>query len=94
MSSPFHRFLHKLKKQYDGFPTLHVDIHGKINRKADRNIDIGIAPMMALWKDQKLAENVKKYFCDRMQKAVATCKKKYSGFKLTIDRDPYLSGYW
>ena len=92
--SPFHLFLHKLKHLYSHFPTLHIDIHGKINRKDDRNIDIGFAPMIALWKDQKQAQLVKDDFCKRMQQAVSSCKKTFSGFPITIDKNPYLSGYW
>ncbi|EFC39660.1 predicted protein [Naegleria gruberi] len=94
MSSPFHLFLLKMKNQYSGFPTLHVDLHGKANAKNDRNLDIGTKPMEVLWKDLKGFQHFKKDLCDNIQLAVSTCNRTYSGMKLTIDSEPHLHGYW
>ena len=41
------RFVHRFRNQ--GLPSMHVDIHGKKNRKKEsiHHIDLGIAPLEA-----------------------------------------------
>lgn len=43
--SPFHQSLHHWALKSQGRPLLHVDIHGKLDRQNDCNIDVGIRSM-------------------------------------------------
>ncbi len=43
--SPFHRVLHAWALQNEGIPLLHVDIHGKMDRKDSYELDLGVQPL-------------------------------------------------
>lgn len=44
-SSAFHCALHRFVSTFPDQPLLHVDLHGKVDRKDNLEIDLGIAPM-------------------------------------------------
>ncbi|KAL9655196.1 hypothetical protein ABK040_008971 [Willaertia magna] len=97
MESPWHLALLKFKKQLweeQSIPIFHIDIHGKKNRKDERDIDVGMAPMSSLWDNSNQAILLHKVFCDNLEKEMSFIKKKFSGFKIGIKREPYLNGYW
>ncbi|KAG2374735.1 hypothetical protein C9374_010479 [Naegleria lovaniensis] len=91
--SPFHLFLHKFKNLYKGIPMLHVDIHGKVNRRDNRNIDVGFAPMMEYWSNSIHAKLLKDDFCKRLTNAVALCTRSINGFKIGIEKEPQQNGW-
>jgi hypothetical protein len=39
--SPWHNILKEFRSKYNQLPLFHVDIHGKLNRKKDRLLDVG-----------------------------------------------------
>lgn len=43
--NPFHRSLHYWALKNQGKPILHVDIHGKMNRKNNCEIDVGMVSL-------------------------------------------------
>ena len=45
--SPFHRVLHAWSAANIGTPLMHIDIHGKMDRKDNYELDLGI---QCLWK--------------------------------------------
>ncbi|KAF0984302.1 hypothetical protein FDP41_007479 [Naegleria fowleri] len=90
--SPFHLFLHKFKKLYNGIPMLHVDIHGKVNRRDNRNIDVGFAPMMEFWSNSIHAKILKDDFCKRLTNAVSLCTRSVGGFKVGVEKEPSQNG--
>lgn len=47
--SPFHRMLHAWILANPGQPLLHVDIHGKMDRKDSYELDLGVACMYKHW---------------------------------------------
>ncbi len=58
-NSDFHCALHHFARKFKRKPLLHIDIHGKVNRKGNRNIDMGIKPMVKRWDDQTLVKSMK-----------------------------------
>ena len=40
--SPFHRMLHAWALKHPGIPLLHIDIHGKMDRKDSYELDLGV----------------------------------------------------
>jgi len=47
--SPFHRMLHAWILNNPGVPLLHVDIHGKMDRKDSYELDLGVSCMYKHW---------------------------------------------
>ena len=63
--SDFHIGLRKwLSSLQDSDVPFHIDIHGKINRKTDRNIDVGIESMYAVWPHEDPAQEFPKVLDD------------------------------
>lgn len=42
---PFHQGLHQFIKSNPGKPLLHIDIHGKADRKTEADIELGFMPL-------------------------------------------------
>lgn len=57
-TSQFHLCLHAWALRNEGLPILHVDVHGKLNRKDDCEVDVGRESLNHHWKEDPL----KKYF--------------------------------
>jgi len=47
--SPFHNCLHNWASKGLGKPLMHVDIHGKMDRQHNCEIEVGIMSMEAHW---------------------------------------------
>lgn len=47
--SQFHQSLHKWALKNENIPILHVDIHGKLNRENNCEVDVGIRSMEVHW---------------------------------------------
>lgn len=47
--SPFHQSLHFWALKHQKAPILHVDVHGKLNRENNCEVDVGIRSMEAHW---------------------------------------------
>jgi hypothetical protein len=60
--SPFHHCLHNWATKGLGKPLLHVDIHGKMDRKNDCEIDVGIMAMEVHWYGDALIQKIKQFF--------------------------------
>jgi hypothetical protein len=54
--------LHAWALKHEKVPILHVDIHGKLNRKNDCEIDVGIRAMEVHWENDPLLLTFKQYF--------------------------------
>ncbi len=48
-SSPWHQALLGWQHLHSGQPLLHIDVHGKVDRKTELNLDVGIEPMNQHW---------------------------------------------
>ena len=47
--SPFHQVLHRFQMENTDKPLLHVDIHGKMDRSKDYELDLGVACLLKHW---------------------------------------------
>lgn len=96
---------HFIKKN---IPMLHVDIHGKVDRRSDLDIDIGIKPMEVLWKTlgnpgtSLLSTQLKNSLMKRLSAVVKNHKSKSTAptaapdpeLEWGVEPDPALHGYW
>ncbi len=93
--SPFHQSLHALQMKNKDLPLMHVDIHGKVNRKTNFDLDLGIECLIVKWEqiDPEFCVNFNKVLTENFNKAL-TLAKPYKGFKPVCNNEPYLNGYW
>lgn len=103
--SPWHSCLHAWKSLHgfgssEACPRLfHVDIHGKNDRKADMDIDVGL---QALEEEGCLTEEavqtLRTVLVTELRRAfkgrIAVSSKVKKPFPITIEADPILNGYW
>jgi hypothetical protein len=66
--SPFHQSLHFWALKHSKVPILHVDVHGKLNRKNNCEVDVGIRSMEVHWENDPLINSFKPYFEGKMSK--------------------------
>ncbi|KAH3732706.1 hypothetical protein Pelo_16463 [Pelomyxa schiedti] len=108
--SPWHLALLEFRRTWVqlGVPMLHVDIHGKVDRRSDLDIDIGIKPIQVLWQNNSGPHNSD--FCRRMKMslyrgltgAVKGIKGKSQAptaaadplLSWGVEMEPALDGYW
>ena len=95
--SDWHQTLIKWKDTFagTGIPLLHIDIHGKVDRKDNLAIDVGCGAMEELWKDRKKEVTLlKKTICDEIQKSLEGRRTYgYKQLKMVVERDPELRGW-
>jgi len=50
-TSPFHQAIHRFIEEHKDskVPLLHIDIHGKMDRRSDLNMDIGTTALRNYW---------------------------------------------
>ncbi len=89
--SPFHQSLHHWVLKSQGRPLLHVDIHGKLDRQNDCNIDVGIRSMEAHWDNDPLIQKIHIFF---KQNNPLFSEYKFGKFDLCFETNPCLHGYW
>ena len=73
-------------------PILHVDVHGKLNRNKNCEVDVGIRAMEVHWEDDPLLKYFKPFFEGKMSSIFAGLK--FRDFDCVFNTDPYLHGYW
>eukprot|EP01043_Picozoa_sp_COSAG02_P011196 COSAG02_NODE_408_length_22892_cov_35.212785_22_plen_703_part_00 len=99
--SPFHRGLLRFKQRdYSGLPCFHIDVHGKMDRKKNLDLDVGMGPMEEHWQEEGF-EMLKEHMEEAFHEAFAgtaqfRSKKKGSvgRFSFGVEVDPRLHGYW
>jgi hypothetical protein len=75
---------------------LHIDLHGKINRKDNFDLDVGMDSFIEfLGKQQpqissKMFQSCRENFLEAMKK----CPTQLHGFSAGVESQPYLSGLW
>jgi hypothetical protein len=78
---------------------LHIDIHGKMDRKTQLDLDVGLGPMEYEW-DEDAAEPLKAQLDASLGQALAgktlfnpnpRARRK---MELTVELDPVLNGFW
>mmetsp|Transcript_31102 Transcript_31102/g.30558 ORF Transcript_31102/g.30558 Transcript_31102/m.30558 type:complete len:102 (-) Transcript_31102:296-601(-) len=77
----------------EGKPLFHVDIHGKMDRKADYELDLGISCIIKHWPIQEeFVAKLEKTLVSGFNTVIHSQEK--SGIKATTNSDPYLDGDW
>ena len=80
-----------------GARLVHIDVHGKMDRADNLDVDVGLRPMEEEW-SEAAAELLKSFVGPPMEAAVAghylVSRKSKRRLPLTIELDPVLSGYW
>ena len=89
--SPFHQALHQWALINQGYPLFHVDIHGKMNRPNNCEIDVGIKSMEVLWEGDPLVTKIRSFFAKEGNVFEGL---KFKGFPCTFNTEPYLHGFW
>jgi hypothetical protein len=98
--SPFHRLLHAWAFANIGTPLLHVDIHGKMDRKENYDLDLGISCMYKNF-ISKRGPYDEIVFVNTFVEALTLAFNKALGpipkhrdYKAVCNSDPYLNGNW
>ena len=94
--SPWHRALKRWRDTFagTGVPLLHIDVHGKMDRKEDLNIDVGTGAMQELWGDRDITHKLKKAAADQLEKALEGRRLYgYKQLRMGVEREPVLRGY-
>lgn len=78
---------------------MHIDFHGKLNRKDNLNMDVGsIAYYYEHWDTtHKFYNKLIKCVKNEMKRSICnnvTYVTKYGNFKFDVDMDPFLCGCW
>mmetsp|Transcript_15940 Transcript_15940/g.24827 ORF Transcript_15940/g.24827 Transcript_15940/m.24827 type:complete len:252 (+) Transcript_15940:357-1112(+) len=109
--SPWHHALHTFDEHFrsdpaEKTPIFHVDIHGKMDRKDNLDLDIGMGPMENCWalkgdaEGQAEVEALKEHLASGMREAFRGALKgkqfQVHGkqMQMTVEEDPYLNAYW
>jgi hypothetical protein len=103
--SPWHSCLHAWKSLHgfrssEACPRLfHVDIHGKNDRKADMDIDVGLQALQeAGCLTEEAVQTLRTKLVAELRIAfkgrIAVSSKVKKPFPITIEADPILDGYW
>lgn len=71
---------------------MHVDIHGKLNRENDCEIDVGIRSMEVHWEGNPLFKEFKPFFENKLSNIFEGIK--YRNFECKFNTRPFLHGYW
>jgi len=108
--SVWHQALHEFQEHFANgqhpVPIFHVDIHGKMDRKDNLDLDIGMGPMENCWGSSRSdaeataeVESLKEHLASGMREAFRTLKGKVflvhgKQMQMTVEDDPYLNAYW
>ena len=78
-------------------PLVHIDIHGKMDRANNMDIDVGMGPMEEDW-GEGATELIKGALGPALEGALGgrslVSRKSKKRMPITIELDPLLSGYW
>ena len=76
---------------------MHVDIHGKMDRANNMDLDVGMGPMEEEW-DEKGTELIKSVVGNAIETALEgryrVSRKSKKRMPCTVETEPLLSGYW
>lgn len=94
--SPWHEALERFKAhgQDNKMPILHIDVHGKKDRKNNMDIDAGFRAMETRWPDKKFVEGFKETTHKAFTKVFSDPSYEKRGMKYAINVDPLLCGDW
>ncbi len=94
--SPFHRMLHAWALANHEKPLVHIDIHGKMDRKDTYELDLGVKSLEIHFGGLGEAGFVKEFVraltegFNRVLKPLT----KYKEYQASCQPDPILNGYW
>ncbi|XP_046547011.1 uncharacterized protein LOC124257046 [Haliotis rubra] len=93
--SPWHQALESFRSYGCDvkLPILHVDIHGKRDRKSDLALDVGMGGMKAYWKDKEMVTKLRKGFEESFTNMLGPVGIVKNGMPFTVDMDPEMSGF-
>jgi hypothetical protein len=94
--SPFHRMLHAWALGNQGKPLMHIDIHGKMDRKDTYELDLGVQPFYKHFSphgEQDFIDAFVGSLTEGFDRALAPLEK-YKSFKASCQNDPVLHGLW
>ena len=89
--SSFHCALHRFVSEFPDQPLLHVDLHGKVDRKDNLEIDLGIAPMEEEWDERGLVKEIKQTMKQELDETFKTALAK---IKPKCNPNPFLHALW
>ena len=94
--SPFHEALVQFKKYgaCNKFPIMHVDVHGKKNRKSNMDLDIGFKAMENNWPEASFVKWLKSEAETKFQNAFNSPRCEKNDMRFTVNVDPSLCGDW
>lgn len=95
--SPFHRALHAWVGANVGTPLMHVDIHGKFDRKDNYDLDLGVRCLYTHWCDEEMASFVLpmvEHLTAGFNRVLAPIPNHKKVYKAKCNNDPVLHGYW
>jgi hypothetical protein len=75
---------------------MHVDIHGKMDRKDNYELDLGISCLYKHWEGHEEREFLNAFnqrLTDGFNKILQSIPK-YKEYKAICNNDPYLNGNW
>lgn len=93
--SPFHQALHALQAKNPSIPLMHIDIHGKVDRKKNFNLDLGLVSMDVHWgsSESKFISEFCSGLTKGFDKALKLCGQ-MNGYDARCENNPALHGYW
>ena len=76
-----------------GTVPLHIDIHGKINRQGNFDLDVGLASMDYFFPPERILL-LRDALERELSVAIRACPVELKGMPATVNMNPYLSGLW
>lgn len=94
--SPWHEALEQFKAYGNDnkMPILHIDVHGKKDRKNNMDIDAGFRAMETRWPDKKFVEEFKEETHQAFTQVFNDPSYEKRGMQYAINVDPLLCGDW
>lgn len=93
-ASPFHEALTHFKKfgEENKLPILHIDLHGKKNRRTNMDVDFGFKALQTRWSDKGFVHWMKSECETRFQQLFESLNAPPANY--TVNTDPLLCGDW
>ena len=95
--SPFHRVLHAWAIQNTGKPLLHIDIHGKLDRKDNYELDLGVQSVyrhFAPFGEQEFMDAFINQLTFGFTSVLSSLPKYKDIYSAICQPDPILHGLW
>eukprot|EP00002_Diphylleia_rotans_P001219 TRINITY_DN10684_c0_g1_i1.p1 TRINITY_DN10684_c0_g1~~TRINITY_DN10684_c0_g1_i1.p1 ORF type:complete len:521 (-),score=88.29 TRINITY_DN10684_c0_g1_i1:234-1796(-) len=94
--SPWHEILIKFRARFPKGPLMHVDIHGKMDRKDNLDLDLGMEPMNALWPQQDFVCEMRDSLANGFLQVLKDVRRATADDPRTfgVELDPDLCGFW